>query len=268
MHGIRVIAAGAAVLLAGAASAAAATCTGTAGPSGEIDLRMGATTRIFVVRLPAAYDARTPAPVVFLFHPFGMNTQYMQGRVPVPRVWPEAIAVYGQGMPRIGGGAVALQPSWQTRVGEGDDRDLAYFDAMLEWVRKNHCVDDRRVFVMGYSNGANFASVLACERASALAGIAIASGALSCTPPEPRPIILSHGMSDSTIPYARALDAAKAWSLRNGCSSPPKGGLAGCFAAESCSAAPVELCSYPGGHEYNAPFTKRLADFLKNAVTP
>src|SRR5262245_35398946 len=109
--------------------AAAETCGGTAGPSGQVDLNIGGAARVFVVRLPAKYDARTPAPVVFLFHPFGMNTQYMQGRVPLPRVWPEAIAIYGQGMPRPGAGG--LQPSWQTRPGELDDRDLVYFDAML-----------------------------------------------------------------------------------------------------------------------------------------
>jgi poly(3-hydroxybutyrate) depolymerase len=220
--------------------------------------------RVFVVRLPAKYDARTAAPVVFLFHPFGMNAQYMQGRVPVPRAWPEAIAIYGEGLPRLGGGS--LQPSWQTRPGDTDDRDLAYFDGMLEWVRKNHCVDDRRVFVMGYSNGANFTSVLACQRASAIAGVAIASGSLACTLPEAKPVILSHGMSDPTIRYERALEAAEAWSARNGCKAPPKRGVPGCFMADSCSAAPVTLCSYDGGHEYNAPFTQTLVEFLKAAV--
>ena len=249
-----------------AQSAMAQVCSGTAGPSGQVDLKIGDAMRMFVVRVPAKYDARTPAPVVFLFHPFGMNTQYMQGRVPIPRVWPEAIAVYGQGMPRIGDGAVSLQPSWQTRPGEMDDRDLAYFDAMLDWVRKNHCVDDRRVFVMGYSNGANFTSVLACTRASAIAGVAIASGSLSCTLPEAKPVILSHGLSDATIRYDRAIEAATAWTSRNGCKAPPRTGAPGCFTADSCSAAPVTLCSYDGGHEYNDPFTKTLADFLKNAV--
>jgi polyhydroxybutyrate depolymerase len=261
--GLRALLAGVAMVLISATGAAAQTCSGTPGPSGQIDLKVGGAMRTFVVRVPRT-EARTPAPVVFLFHPFGMNTQYMQGRVPIPRVWPEAIAIYGQGLPRFGGGAVSLQPSWQTRPGEMDDRDLAYFDAILDWVRKNHCVDETRVFVMGYSNGANFASVLACERPSAIAGVAIASGSLSCTLPAARPVILSHGMSDATIRYERAIEAAAAWTSRNGCKTPPKSGAPGCFMADSCSSAPVVLCSYDGGHEYNDPFTKTLADFLKN----
>jgi polyhydroxybutyrate depolymerase len=249
------------VVLACAGSARAETCDGTAGPTGEIALDAAGIKRMFVVR-GSKGDARTPAPVVFLFHPFGMNTQYMQGRVPIPRVWPEAIAVYGQGTPR--GGAGSLQPSWQTSPGDMGDRDLAYFDAMVEWLKKNHCVDAARIFVMGYSNGASFANVLACERASTIAGAAIASGVLLCTPPQAKPVILSHGLGDVTVPYRNAVEAAGAWSSKNGCKAPPKTGAPGCFMADSCSSAPVTLCSYDGGHEYNDPFTRTLADFLKN----
>lgn len=244
--------------------AAADMCHGQPGPSGQIDLPVGAVMRTFVVRVPKT-EPRTPAPVVFLFHPFGMNMQYMQGRVPLPRVWPEAIAIYGQGTPRSGGGG--LQPSWQNSAGDADDRDVKYFDAMLEWVQKNHCVDPTRVFVMGYSNGANFASVLACARTAVIAGVAIASGSLSCAPAKALPVILSHGLSDATAPYARGVEAAAAWTRRNSCASPPKNGTPGCSAATACSMAPLVMCSYDGGHEYHDPFTKAFADFFKTITS-
>ena len=255
------------VLMPGAVgTASAVTCGGPPGPVGTIELKVGAITRTFVVRLPAATDARTPGPVIFAFHPFGMNAQYMQGRVPIPRVWPEAIAIYPQGFPRLGGGAGSFQPSWQTAPGELDDRDVVFFDAMLDWLRANHCFDETRVFVMGYSNGARLVSVLACERAKFIAGVAIASGSLSCTPPEPRPVVLSHGTQDGAIAYERAVEAGRAWASRNGCRTPPKSGIPGCFAADSCSTTPVMLCTYDGGHEYNEPFTRTLVEFLKAAV--
>jgi polyhydroxybutyrate depolymerase len=250
------------ILVSSARSAAASTCSGTPGPSGTIELKMGAFTRTFVVRVPATDRGRTPGPLIFLFHPFGMNAQYMQGRVQIPRVWPEAIAVYPNGLPRLSGTG-GVQPAWQTRPGELDDRDLVFFDAMLDWLRANHCFDEHNVFVMGYSNGAGLASVLACERAGVVAGFAIASGSLACTPSEPRPVILGHGLRDSTVGYDRAVDAARAWASRNGCGAAPKSGVPGCFVSDSCSGAPVTLCSYDGGHEYNEPFTRALVEFFK-----
>jgi polyhydroxybutyrate depolymerase len=246
----------------GAIGLAVAACDGTPGTSGMIEIKMGAATRTFVVRLPAKYDGRTPAPLVFAFHPFGMNAQYMQGRVPIPREWPEALAVYPQGLPR---GDRGFQPGWQTKPGELEDRDLVFFDTMLDWLRENHCFDPARVSVIGYSNGANLTSVLACERADAIAGFAIASGALACPPPTPKPVMISHGMRDPTIRYERAIEAAQEWTRKNECSAAPKSGAAGCSVADSCSAAPVVFCSYDGGHEYHEPFTRAAVDFLKRA---
>jgi polyhydroxybutyrate depolymerase len=192
-----------------------------------------------------------------------MSAQYMQGRVPVHLAWPEAIAVYGEGFPNIGAGRGGLQPVWQNTPGAIGDRDLAYFDQMFEWLRANHCFDPKKVFVMGYSNGAGFASVLACQRADLIAGVAIASGRLACQPALPKPAILGHGLTDATIPYANGLEAAAAWSSRNSCKAPPRSGAPGCFAADSCSSAPLTLCTFEGGHEYHEPFTKAFVDFFK-----
>ena len=255
-----------AILLVFAQPAAAQTCNGMPGPTGTIEVKQGTMTRIFVVRVPAGYTGRTPLPMVIAFHPGGMSAQYMQGRVPVHRVWLEAIAVFPEGFPDLGGGRGGLQPVWQRAPGDMENRDLAYFDQMLEWLRANHCFDAKKLFVMGYSNGAGFTSVLACQRASLIAGVAIASGRLVCAPAEPKPTIFSHGMSDATIPYSNGVEAAAAWSSRNKCGAPPKRGVPGCFAADSCSDAPVTMCTFAGGHEYNEPFTKTFVDFFKRSM--
>jgi poly(3-hydroxybutyrate) depolymerase len=147
-----------------------------------------------------------------------------------------------------------------------DNRDLAYFDQMIDWLRANHCFNAKQLFVMGYSNGAGFTGVLACERASLIAGVAIASGRLVCTPAEPKPTILSHGMADPTIPYDNGVGAAKGWASRNQCSAPPMSGAPGCFAAGPCASAPVTMCTFDGGHEYYEPFTKTFVDFFKRSM--
>ena len=83
---------------------------------------------------------------------------------------------------------------------------------MLEWLRAHHCVDGERVFVMGYSNGAGLASVLACERAGAIAGVGHGRRTAWLCARQPKPVIISHGTRDQTIGYEQAIQAAQVWS--------------------------------------------------------
>jgi polyhydroxybutyrate depolymerase len=248
-----------AILLWGVMPASAA-CDGTSLASARPTLTVDGLLRTFIVRAPAASDGRTPSPVVFAFHPFGMNGDYMASRAPVARAWREAIVVYPTGAPQPGAGG---GPSWQAAAGALGDRDLHFFDAMLDWVREHGCIDPKRVFALGYSNGAGFAYLLACERGDALAGLAIASGRLGCKPSRPMPVIINHGSLDSTIPPQFATAAAETWSTTNRCSAPPTRASNGCAVATACGAAPVTLCGYEGGHEYDSSFTARAVDFLK-----
>src|SRR5215218_6237750 len=135
------------VLLGSAALPAAAQdgCDGRTVPYGAHTIDVGGVPRGFTVRPAADGDPKTAAPVVFAFHPFGMNAQYMQSRAPIGRQWPNAIAVYPEGMGRD---AASRAPSWQGRAGELGDRDLAFFDAMLAWLGERGCIDRRRVFVL------------------------------------------------------------------------------------------------------------------------
>lgn len=252
--------AGLAALWAAPAVAAQATCDGRVVPSGGQSIEVGAARRSFVVRSASEGDPRAAAPVVFALHPFGMNAQYMQTRAPIGRMWPAAIVVYPDGMGRDG----TMVQSWQGRAGELGDRDLAFFDAMLAWLGQRGCIDRARVFVLGYSNGAGLAYLLACERRAAVAGVAIAAGRLGCQPAAGKPVVMSHGVGDRTIGYDQAIEASKAWATANGCVAPPKPGVRGCVQAQSCAAAPVTLCTHGGGHEYDVSFTRTAVEFFQS----
>jgi polyhydroxybutyrate depolymerase len=243
------------------ASAAQDVCDGRAVPYGAQTIEVGGVPRGFTVRPPAEGDPKTAAPVVFAFHPFGMNAQYMQSRAPIGRQWPSAIVIYPEGMGRD---AASRAPSWQGRPGELGNRDLAFFDAMLAWLAERGCIDRTRVFVLGYSNGAGLAYLLACERSSAIAGVAIVSGRLGCQPSVAKPVVMTHGLADDTIGYEQALASAKAWASVNGCAAPPKAGVRGCIAAQACGGAPLTMCTHPGGHEYDTNFTKVAAEFFRS----
>jgi polyhydroxybutyrate depolymerase len=235
---------------------AGAACDGSSAPSGPVTLDVDSTPRLFLARVPSAADGRTRAPVVFAFHPFGMNAQYMESRVP-GRMWPEAIMLFPEGSRGPGG------PSWQGRPGEAADRDLRFFDAMLAWLDERQCVDRSRVFVMGYSNGAGFANVLACARSDRVAGIALAAGRPTCAAGTPKPVIIGHGLRDQTAGYTQAVQAARAWSTVNACRMPPATGATGCAVASGCARGAVTMCTYPGGHEYNTAFTRTFLEFFQ-----
>jgi polyhydroxybutyrate depolymerase len=243
-----------------AAAPAFADCGGAALASGRASVDVDGQMRSFIVRVASGVDGRTAAPVVLAFHPFGMNADYMATRVPLARAWRDAIVIYPNALPR---GRGTLVPSWQSGAGDSGDRDLRLFDVLLAWVREHGCVDDRRVFALGYSNGAQFAYLLACERASAIAGVALASGQLPCRPRKALPVVINHGTGDSTIPYASAISAAGEWSRVNGCKAPPKPEEGQCVAAMACGSAPLTLCTYDGGHEYDVSFTTTAAEFFK-----
>jgi polyhydroxybutyrate depolymerase len=238
-----------------------AACDGMPFPSTRATLDVGGLQRTFVVRGPSDYDGRTPAPLVFAFHPFGMNADYMASRAPIGRAWSSAIVLFPNGAPRpgVGGGF-----SWQGSAGEIGDRDLHFFDAMVAWVHARGCVDDRRVFVLGYSNGAQFSYLLGCERSEVVAGLAILSGQLGCQPRRPLPVIVDHGTRDGTIPFQQAIAAVSAWSRANRCGAPPVVDVGRCTTASACGSAPVRLCTHPGGHEYDTSFTAAAAAFFKS----
>src|SRR5438128_2346149 len=63
-------------------------------------------------------------------------------------VWPQAVVVYPQGMAT----ATRIDPAG-IRSG-WSERDLPFFDAMLATLRTKYRIDDKRVYVAGFSNGA------------------------------------------------------------------------------------------------------------------
>jgi polyhydroxybutyrate depolymerase len=182
------------------------------------------------------------------------------GRAPLALAWRDAIVIYPDGTQRPGTGPGF---AWQQRPGELEDQDLRFFDAMLAWLATNACIDERHVFVLGYSNGARFAYVVACERGDRIAAVAIVSGSMQCAPRGAIPVIVTHGVADTTIPYQRAADAIGVWTAKNACKSPPAPArTAGCVEASGCAAA-LTMCTHPGGHEYDASFTQTAVEFFK-----
>ena len=121
-------------------------------------------------------------------------------------------------------------PSW--RIG-GPRTDVTFTTRLLAHVEALTCIDARRLYVTGLSNGAGMAARLACEASPLIAGVVPVAGyygALArCEPVRPESLLEIHGTADTVVPYdaegayggGSALGYAAGWATRDGCAGAP-----------------------------------------------
>lgn len=168
--------------------------------------------RDYIVSLPPGHDPRTPYPLGFAFH--GLDRTHVECRdEDCPGfqsvIGAHAVVVY---MKSIGKG-------WQ---GQDADKNIAYFGDVLDRVRRDHCVDEGRVFVAGTSSGAGFANELGCKYGDRLLAIAPVHGFLArrdgC---KGHPAVVNiHGIADKLIPRQAGESARDFFVERNACKGP------------------------------------------------
>ena len=236
-----------------------------------------------LVHVPAAGAKSDPAPLIFFFHGRSGKMADTARRHALHTHWPEAVVVFPQGLPTpaLKGKGDNLQPGWQVVPGQYADRDLRFFDAMLASLKKDHRIDDRRIYVTGTSNGGGMTFLLWGERGSVFAAVAptcTAARALSATQTEAALRRLPHlpsfhaaGEKDTTIPIAdqlatitliresRSLGAGTPWG------QPPER-----FSTfyPSKTGAPLVTYLYPGGHGLPSDVSPILVKFFQQHRRP
>lgn len=192
----------------------------------------GGRDRTVQLHLPADYDAARAWPLVLVYHGrgnTGAGTEEFSKLSTLPAIvaYPNGVIGQGDGDRQAWQGAPYSAP--------GVD-DLAFTHDLLDHLEASLCVDERRVYATGKSNGAGFTAILACRAAERIAAIAPVAGAFygtgepPCDPSRPVPVIEFHGTADATIPYPgdadRGLPAITdwiaAWAQRDGCHAGPQ----------------------------------------------
>lgn len=208
--------------------------------------------------------AEAPAPLVFLWHGYGASAASIAPVLEPGRFWPEAVVAIGEGLPRTFPHFDAVErPGWQIAPGEHGDRDLAFFDAMLEEIAGDGCIDRDRVYSTGFSNGGYFSNVLGCMRGDRLAAIAPVSGggpSRSCEAPLAALVI--HGTQDTVVPYEEGLASYRSWTAAAGCGASEAPPPTGCQIASGCRAA-IQFCGFAGPHVWSPGTSERIVEFLR-----
>lgn len=193
----------------------------------EVSLVVDGRERSYLAYVPVSYDGTQPMPLLFVFHGFGSSPENIMSMSNFNPLADEqgGIVVYPRGSER--------PTQWYNgtsvlRRGD-DDRDVQFFDALLEDVSSKWCVDAQRVYVVGFSMGGGMAHRLACERSDRIAAFGTVAGAFAdipggCAPERPVPLMALHGLADRVVPFegARLLLPSVSewlleWTARNGC---------------------------------------------------
>jgi poly(3-hydroxybutyrate) depolymerase len=157
--------------------------------------------------------------------------------------------------------AIFVYPSEPTKAWDTNPNgvDVPLFDALLEKMLADFCIDPRRVFVIGYSSGGCFSNALACVRGDKIR----AAAPESCKGPSgpckgPVAWFGTHGTLDGTYPDGQK--SRDFWVAENGCDPTPvpydpqptlrKGELQPyCVKYNGCKAGyPVAWCTDDSGH--------------------
>jgi len=138
----------------------------------EIPVTVNGTTspRQFYISIPAAYDSKLPNRLIVGLHGRDYSGDKMKSYLGLEKAPVEPrdneIFVYPDALYRdwgSWGGAIG----WQLGAGAaehnaGGEEDVAFFEAMIAYMKSNYCIDSERVFVTGQCWGGDFSSALAC----------------------------------------------------------------------------------------------------------
>ncbi len=99
-------------------------------------------------------------------------------------------------------------PLWSATLGSAD---VQFLGALLDQAERTLCIDERRVYVTGLSDGAFMTSAVACADADRVAAVAPVAGIQDiggCKPARPVPVVTFHGTADPFVAYTGGLGAS------------------------------------------------------------
>ncbi|HEY1694168.1 MAG TPA: PHB depolymerase family esterase [Polyangiaceae bacterium] len=232
---------------------------------------VGGIARTYILHVPPGYTGASPAPLVFDFHPIGVEAAIWKG-VTNWSATADAngfLVVWPQGYMNSWNVGRCCDPALGANVD-----DVAFTRAVIAQVSSEACVDAKRIFASGCSNGGRMSYELACDAADVIAAVApvdfdCVTGATNdpscgnCTPARPVSETQFRATGDMYCPYdggptsvvpgllfPGAQENFAAWAGIDGCSGTPAQAPddSACSTYATCSAgAEVTLCTVQGG---------------------
>jgi polyhydroxybutyrate depolymerase len=224
-------------------------------------LQSSGESREVLLHVPPSYDASAAVPLLLVFHGYFGTAQGMESVTGLSSLADQKGFAVAYG--------VGLGQSWNAGKCCGsssslDRPDVQYVSDVIDHVSAELCIDSKRVYATGMSNGGMLSNRLGCELAQRIAAIAPVAGprAISqCQPARPLPVIAFHGTGDAIVPYygggsggaEPVLDSFAFWSKNASCTDTAPSqvfhnGSVSCVERAACAGgARQRLCTIEGG---------------------
>jgi polyhydroxybutyrate depolymerase len=245
---------------------------GLAAGDHKLSLQHEGRSRTYLLHVPKSYDGTKPRPLVLDFHGYSRTSAGQKAASGWDAVSDREglLVAYPDG----------VGSSWNVggccgSAGTSNIDDVGFARALVAQLATQLCVDLKRVYASGVSNGAGISARLGCEAADLFAGVALVSSDLRTQPCQPRrPIteIAFRGTGDTLEPYEGGLvgpvgmqfqspgarGSFELWKNINRCTGAPIASVKLCETYTECAeGVEVTLCTMPGvGH---SPYDNNLS---------
>ncbi|MDF3064969.1 MAG: putative secreted esterase [Polyangiaceae bacterium] len=213
-----------------------------------ITLQSGGTNRTYLLHVPPGYDGSKPLPLVLDVHGYTSfaSEQMMRSK------WDKMADKEG---------FVLIEPegvnkSWNAGscCGGNNQDDVKYFRDVVAKATADLCIDKKRVYVSGHSNGGAMTHRLACEAADIFAAAAPVCGWVTvnnCAPSRPIPVLSIRSLNDGTVKIEGADADVNEWLSNNECAKDQVTTSGVCKTYKSCEAGTQVMdCRPRGGHDF------------------
>lgn len=193
-----------------------------------------------LVRVPSAYSDSDSYPLVILLHGYSSSGQRIDNYFKVSNlvddydflfVAPDGTQEKSGRQNRFWNASDACCNFFESEVD-----DSGYIRSIIDEMKERYNVDERRVFLIGHSNGGFMSFRMAYEHSGTIAAIASLAGANHLErrepPPNPVHVLQIHGTNDETIQfqggeirdnrYPGAIRTVRRWADYNDCSNTGK----------------------------------------------
>jgi polyhydroxybutyrate depolymerase len=211
--------------------------------------------REYLVHVPAGYDGALPVPLVVDMH--GLTSSAAQQSL---FGWREKadregfIVVHPQGLNASwNGGELCCGTSQRNGVD-----DEGFIRALVAQMQRDACIDAKRVYATGLSNGGAMSHLLACNAAdvfAAAAPVSMGNGAIPCEPSRPISVIMTRGTRDPLVAFdggglfPGAREDFEQWRDLAGCVGEARPSDELCETFDDCEGGvEVTLCTLDAGH--------------------